>query len=99
MFALLDVSLADATIAFYDAKYAYRFWRPITAIRLADTDGNPATTADPAWTPLANTPADPSYPGAHSVLSATAARILAFATATAPRSPSLRRWYRVSRGR
>lgn len=76
-FALLDLGLADATIAFYDAKYTYRLWRPITAIRLADTDGNPATVADPAWTPLANTPADPSYPGAHSVLSATAATILA----------------------
>ena len=98
VFALLDVSLADATIAFYDAKYAYRFWRPITAIRLADTDGNPATTADPAWTPLANTPADPSYPGAHSVLSATAAQILAFAygdrtsfTVTSPLLPGVTR--------
>jgi hypothetical protein len=75
-FALLDTSIADATIAFYDAKYTYRFWRPITAIRLADTDGNPLTTADPAWTPLATTPADPSYPGAHSVVSATAATVL-----------------------
>ena len=43
-----------------------RLWRPVTAIRLADTDGNPQTTADPTWTPLATTPADPSYPGAHS---------------------------------
>jgi hypothetical protein len=76
LFALLDLSFADATIAFYDAKYAYHFWRPITAIRLADGDGNPKTVADPAWTPLANTPADPSYPGAHSVTSAAAAEIL-----------------------
>ncbi len=75
-FALLDLGLADATIAMYDAKYTYRLWRPITAVRLADTDGNPLTTGDPTWTPLATTPADPSYPGAHSTISAAAATIL-----------------------
>jgi membrane-associated phospholipid phosphatase len=75
-FALLDLGLADATIALYDAKYTYRLWRPITAIRLAGTDGNPLTAADPTWTPLATTPADPSYPGAHSTLSAAAATVL-----------------------
>jgi len=67
LFDQLNLSLADGTIAFYDAKYAYRLWRPITAIR---------ETIDPAWTPLANTPADPSYPGAHSVVSAAAATVL-----------------------
>ena len=67
LFALLNLSLADGTIAFYDAKYAYRFWRPVTAIR---------ETVDPGWTPLATTPADPSYPGAHSVISAAAATVL-----------------------
>lgn len=75
-FALLDLGLADATIALYDAKYTYRLWRPISAIRLADTDGNAATVGDPSWTPLVTTPADPSYPGAHSTLSAAAATIL-----------------------
>lgn len=75
-FALLDLGLADATIAMYDAKYTYRLWRPITAIRLAGADGNPLTTGDPTWTPLSATPADPSYPGAHSTLSAAAATIL-----------------------
>jgi hypothetical protein len=75
-FALLDLGIADATIALYDAKYSYRLWRPISAIRLADTDGNPLTTADPTWTPLTTTPADPSYPGAHSTVSAAAATIL-----------------------
>jgi membrane-associated phospholipid phosphatase len=74
--ALVDLGLADATIALYDAKYTYRLWRPITAIRLADTDTNPLTTADPTWTPLASTPPDPSYPGAHSTLSAAAATVL-----------------------
>jgi hypothetical protein len=76
LFAALDATLADGVIAFYDAKYAYHLWRPITAIRGADGDGNPATAADPAWTPLAKTPADPSYPGAHSVVSAAAATVL-----------------------
>jgi uncharacterized protein (TIGR03118 family) len=53
-------------------------WRPVTAIRLADTDNNPATVADPNWLPLAgNTPADPSYPGAHSTISAAGADVLA----------------------
>jgi hypothetical protein len=75
-FAALNLSLADSAIAFYDAKYAYRLWRPISAIRQADRDGNDATVADPSWTPLANTPADPSYPGAHSVISGAAHEIL-----------------------
>jgi hypothetical protein len=67
LFALLNVSFADSTIAFYDAKYAYHFWRPVTAVR---------ATADPNWTPLAPTAQDPSYPGAHAVISAAAADVL-----------------------
>jgi membrane-associated phospholipid phosphatase len=78
LFAALNLSFADSAIAFYDAKYTYRLWRPVTAIRLADTDGNPNTVADPNWLPLAgNTAPDPSYPGAHSTLSAAAADVLA----------------------
>ena len=77
MFAALNLSFADSAIAMYDAKYHYQLWRPITAIRLADTDGNPATVADPTWTALANTAADPSYPGAHSTISAAGATVLA----------------------
>ena len=78
LFATLNLSFADSAIAFYDAKYTYRLWRPVTAIRLADTDGNPNTTADPNWLPLAgNTAADPSYPGAHSTISAAGADVLA----------------------
>jgi membrane-associated phospholipid phosphatase len=76
LFALLDLTLADSVIAFYDAKYTYHLWRPITAIRAAESDGNPATVADPNWTPLANTALDPSYPGAHSVVSAAGAAVL-----------------------
>jgi len=77
LFAVLNLSFADSTIAMYDGKYHYQLWRPITAIRLADTDGNPATIADPNWTALANTAADPSYPGAHSTISAAGATVLA----------------------
>jgi len=77
LFALLNVSFADSAIAFYDAKYAYHFWRPVTAIRAADTDGNQATVGDPTWTPLAPTAQDPSYPGAHAVISSAAADVLA----------------------
>jgi membrane-associated phospholipid phosphatase len=78
LFATLNVSFADSAIAFYDAKYTYRLWRPVTAIRLADTDGNPLTVADPTWLPLSgNTAADPSYPGAHSTISAAGADVLA----------------------
>lgn len=76
LFALLDLSLADSTIAFYDAKYTYRFWRPVTAIRAGATDGNSATVADPSWTPLATTALDPSYPGAHSTIGAAGATVL-----------------------
>jgi len=78
LFAALNLSFADSAIAFYDAKYTYQLWRPVTAIRLADTDGNPNTVADPGWLPLSgNTAADPSYPGAHSTISAAGADILA----------------------
>jgi len=65
LFALLNLTLADGVIAFYDAKYTYDFWRPVTAIRAADTDNNPETPADPNWLPeVINTAPDPSYPGA-----------------------------------
>jgi membrane-associated phospholipid phosphatase len=77
LFGVLNLSLADSAIALYDGKYHFQLWRPITAIRLADTDGNPATTADPNWTALAVTAPDPSYPGAHSTFSAAAATVLA----------------------
>jgi len=77
LFALLDLSLADCVIAFYDAKYTYDFWRPVTAIRATDTVGNPETQADPNWLPLVGkTAPDPSYPGAHAVISAAAAAVL-----------------------
>jgi hypothetical protein len=73
MFALLDTSVADGVISLYDSKYAYHRWRPVTAVRSADNDGNPDTTGDPNWTPLAATALDPSYAGAHAEISQSAA--------------------------
>jgi len=85
LFALLNLAVADGVIAFYDAKYAYNFWRPVTAIRAADTDGNPKTQADPNWLPeVGKTAPDPSYPGAHAVISAAAAAILTDVLGTEP---------------
>jgi hypothetical protein len=77
LFALLNLSLADDVIAFYDAKYTYNFWRPVTAIRAADAGINPETAADPNWLPeVGKTAPDPSYPGAHAVISAAGAEVL-----------------------
>jgi len=77
LFALLNLTFADGVIAFYDAKYVYNFWRPVTAIRAADTDNNHETLADPNWLPQStNTAPDPSYPGAHAVISAAGASVL-----------------------
>jgi hypothetical protein len=71
-FAAMDLALADTTIGLYDAKYTDHVWRPITAIRA----GVPGLAGDPTWNPLTPTAADPSYPGAHSALSAAAATAL-----------------------
>ena len=76
LFALLNLAMVDANIACWDSKYTYRFWRPVTAIPLADTDGNDATEADPAWTPLRPTPLHPEYPSAHACVSNAAAKVL-----------------------
>jgi hypothetical protein len=77
VFALLNLTLADEVIALYDAKYTYNFWRPVTAIRAANADGNAQTVADPNWLPRAgNTAADPAYPGAHATISAGGAFVL-----------------------
>jgi hypothetical protein len=71
MFAAIDMSLADAEISVWHAKYVHGFWRPITAINLADTDGNPATVADPTWVPLLTTPPYPEYPSGYNVVNST----------------------------
>src|SRR4029077_633005 len=71
MFAAIDMSVADAEISVWHAKYVYGFWRPITAINLADTDGNPATSPDPSWVPLAATPNYPEYPSGYNAFNST----------------------------
>ena len=76
MFAALDLALADATIALYDAKYHDLVWRPVTAIQHGIPTAVPPIGANPHWNPLTPTAADPSYPGAHSALSAAAAAVL-----------------------
>jgi hypothetical protein len=76
MFALAEVALADAQIACWDSKYFYNFWRPITAIRLGDQDGNPATVLDPGWQPLINTPNFPEYPSGHADVSGAVSHML-----------------------
>jgi hypothetical protein len=77
LFAELNFALADTVVAFFDAKYTYVLWRPVTAIQMADTDNNPKTAGDTAWTPLsAKTAPDPSYPGAHSAISTAGSWVL-----------------------
>jgi hypothetical protein len=77
LFALLNMSLADGYIASFSVKYGKPFWRPVTAIREAATDGSPATTADPDWTPLDTTPPIPDHDSAHAVQGAAAATVMA----------------------
>ena len=76
LFAALNTALADGHIASWDSKFTYNFWRPITAIRLAATDGNDLTSADPTWESLLLTPAVPDYPSGHAAASAAAATVL-----------------------
>ncbi|MFC0552302.1 vanadium-dependent haloperoxidase [Planotetraspora thailandica] len=70
MFAMVDLAEADATIACYNEKAAWTFWRPVTAIQLADTDGNPETVADPTWMPLLVTPPHPDFTSGHTCFTA-----------------------------
>ena len=76
MLAALNVALADAGIAAWDAKYAFGFWRPVTAVRLAGEDNNAATAPDAGWSPLLTTPNHPEYVSGHAAFSGAAARVL-----------------------
>ena len=75
---MLSTASADALIACWDAKYFYNFWRPVTAIRAGDSDGNPDTTADPTWIGLVVTPPHPEYPAAHGCFSAASTETLEY---------------------
>jgi hypothetical protein len=76
LLALVNLAMADGFIAGFETKYEFNFWRPATAIRAGDTDGNDETVADPAWSTLLNTPAIPDYTSTHSVLGGAASMVL-----------------------
>jgi PAP2 superfamily len=73
---LVNAAIADGFIAGADTRYLYNFWRPVTAIRAGDTDGNDATVADVAWETYLNTPPLPDYPSTHSVAGGAASAVL-----------------------
>jgi len=77
LFALLNIAEADAAIIAWDCKYAFNFWRPVSAIHNADTDDNPDTLSDPTWSPFLVTPNFPEYISGHSTFSGAAAAVLA----------------------
>lgn len=76
LFAAVTQASDDGLIAVFDAKYHYGFWRPVTAIRNGDIDGNEATERDPSWRPFINTPMHPEYPCAHCIVSAAVGTVL-----------------------
>jgi hypothetical protein len=76
LFMVVTQATDDAMIAVFDAKYHYNFWRPVTAIRNGDIDGNDATERDPSWVPFINTPMHPEYPCAHCIVSGTIGTII-----------------------
>jgi hypothetical protein len=102
LFAAVAQAMDDALIAVFDAKYHYNFWRPATAIRNGDLDGNDATERDASWMPLIEAPLHPEYPSAHSILAAAVATVLKadlgdgetpqFATTSPTAKGATRRW-------
>jgi hypothetical protein len=87
LLALAAQAIDDALIAVFDGKYAYSFWRPITAIRNGDTDGNDATERDASWLPFIETPMHPEYPCAHCTVAAAVSAVLEAETGAVPSSP------------
>jgi hypothetical protein len=76
LYATASQAMDDALIAIFDAKYHYNFWRPVTAIRNGDLDGNDATTIEPGWTSLIEAPLHPEYPSGHGVLAGALSAVL-----------------------
>jgi PAP2 superfamily len=105
LFAAAAQAMDDALISVFDAKYHYNFWRPLTAIRNADIDGNDATTRDAAWLPLIDTPMHPEYPSAHAAVASTLGTLIkaeigagampALATSSPTAKGAVRRWNTV----
>jgi hypothetical protein len=106
LFALVNMAASDAFVAVFDAKYAHNFWRPITAIRNGDIDGNDATSLDLEWLPLVDTPLHPEYPCAHCITAGAIGEVLEAQfgkgevppiTMTSPTAPgATHRWTRIS---
>jgi hypothetical protein len=106
LLASAGVAMDDALIAVMDAKYHYHFWRPVTAIRNGDADGNNATDRDASWTPLINTPMHPEYPCAHCILAGSVGAVLrteigngpvpTLRTASATANGATRSWKRIA---
>ena len=88
LLAVAAMAMDDGLVAVFDAKYTYNFWRPVTAIRNGDLDGNDATERDPSWTPFIDTPMHPEYPCAHCIVSASLGAVLEAELAGRP-SPKL----------
>jgi membrane-associated phospholipid phosphatase len=76
LYAALNAAISDAYATSLESKFYYNFWRPLTAIRAADTDGNPLTVQDPYWEPAFITPPVPDYPSGHAAAGAAAAEVL-----------------------
>jgi hypothetical protein len=104
LFALVNMAGNDAYVAVMDAKYAFNFWRPVTAIRNADLSKNPLTAREPDWQPLGPTPLHPEYPCAHCIASTAAGTVIktilgdevAVIRMTSPTAPGVTRmWSRV----
>jgi hypothetical protein len=105
LMSLTYMAFNDALVAVFDAKYAYHFWRPITAVRNGDMHGNAAIKRDPGWMPLVDAPAHPEYPCAHCISSASVVTVLqsqlgddiAGLTMVSPTLPGVtRKWDRLS---
>lgn len=84
LYAAATQAMDDAMIAVFDAKYAYNFWRPVTAIRNGDIDGHDATARDASWVPLVDNPMHPEYPSGHGILAAAVATVLEADVGKAP---------------
>ena len=105
LYAAVTRAMDDALIAVFDAKYHYNFWRPVTANRNGDIDGNDATERDPSWSPFIETPMHPEYPCAHCILAATVGTVLqaeigtgsmpVFTTTSSTAKGAARRWTKI----
>jgi hypothetical protein len=104
LFAAVAQAMDDAMIGVFEAKYHYHFWRPATAIRNGDADGNDATARDATWTPLVDAPMHPEYPSGHSILAGAVGAVLkadigkgrpVIATSSPSAKGAVRRWTSV----